>query len=73
MIEIDFFYWEFILWKRNMREIEQTMRENMGIVMSGDTRQKLFMKECNRLLKIGKISLCINKALANAHFKDQKL
>lgn len=56
-----------------MREIEQTMRENMGIVMSGDTRQKLFMKECNRLLKIGKISLCINKALANAHFKDQKL
>ena len=56
-----------------MREIEQTMRENMGIVMSGDTRQKLFMKECNRLLKIGKISLCINKALAKAHFKDQKL
>ena len=63
-----------------MRETEQTMGENMGIVMSGDTRQKLFLKECNRLVKIvyntynkGKISLCIYKAPTNAHFKDQKL
>ena len=35
-----------------MRGIEQNMGEKMGILMSEETRSKLFIKKCKRLVRI---------------------